>query len=40
MVESQGRAVSMFEGSYENLKVTTASDLVIAEAFLRELLIE
>ena len=27
--------VRMFEGSYENLKVTTAEDLILAEAFLR-----
>ena len=40
MVESLGHAVRMFEGSYENIKVTTSGDLVIAEAFLRELLIE
>ena len=40
MVESLGHPVRMFEGTYENIKVTTAGDLVIAEAFLRELLIE
>ena len=38
MVESLGHPVRMFEGTYENIKVTTAGDLVIAEAFLRELL--
>ncbi len=37
MVESLGNRVRMFEGSYENIKVTTASDLVIAEAFLEQL---
>ena len=37
MVESLGHSVHMFEGSYENIKVTTAGDLVIAEAFLRQL---
>ena len=37
MVESLGHTVRMFEGSYENIKVTTTGDLVIAEAFLREL---
>jgi 2-C-methyl-D-erythritol 4-phosphate cytidylyltransferase len=35
MVEGLGHPVKMFEGSYENLKVTTAEDLVLAEAFLR-----
>ena len=36
MVESLGHPVRMFEGSYENIKVTTAGDLVVAEAFLRQ----
>ena len=40
MVESIGHDVRMFEGTYENIKVTTAGDLVVAEAFLREMLIE
>ena len=40
MVEAIGHPVRMFEGTYENIKVTTAGDLTIAEAFLRELLIE
>ena len=40
MVESLGHPVRMFEGAYENLKVTTAGDLVVAEAFLRGMLIE
>ena len=40
MVESLGHPVRMFEGTYENIKVTTTGDLVVAEAFLRELLIE
>lgn len=35
MVESLGHPVRMFEGTYENIKVTTAGDLAIAEAFLR-----
>ena len=35
MVEMLGHPVRMFEGSYENLKVTTAGDLALAEAFLR-----
>ena len=38
MVEATGHPVRMFEGTYENIKVTTAGDLVIAEAFLREML--
>jgi 2-C-methyl-D-erythritol 4-phosphate cytidylyltransferase len=35
MVEALGHPVRMFEGSYENIKVTTAGDLIIAESFLR-----
>jgi 2-C-methyl-D-erythritol 4-phosphate cytidylyltransferase len=35
MVESLGCPVKMFLGSYENLKVTTPDDLVLAEALLR-----
>ena len=35
MVEALGHPVKMFQGSYQNIKVTTAEDLVIAEAFLR-----
>ena len=35
MVEALGHPVKMFQGSYENLKVTTADDLVIAEVFLK-----
>ena len=38
MVESLGYEVRMFEGTYENIKVTTAGDLAIAETFLRQLL--
>ena len=37
MVESLGHPVRMFEGSYENIKVTTSGDLLIAEVFLRHL---
>ena len=36
MVEMLGHPVRMFEGSYENMKVTTAGDLALAEAFLRD----
>ncbi|NQW21844.1 MAG: 2-C-methyl-D-erythritol 4-phosphate cytidylyltransferase [SAR202 cluster bacterium] len=35
MVESLGHPVKMFQGSYQNIKVTTAEDLIIAEAFLK-----
>ncbi|MEC8856926.1 MAG: 2-C-methyl-D-erythritol 4-phosphate cytidylyltransferase [Chloroflexota bacterium] len=35
MVESQGNPVKMFFGSYENIKVTTGDDLIIAETFLK-----
>ncbi len=35
MVEAIGHTVRMYEGSYENIKVTTAGDLVVAEALLR-----
>ena len=35
MVEALGRKVTMFLGSYENLKVTTPEDLVVMEALLR-----
>ena len=37
MVENLCHQVRMFEGSYENIKVTTSSDLVIAETFLKHL---
>ena len=35
MVEALGHPVKMFQGSYENIKVTTTDDLVIAELFLK-----
>ena len=35
MVESLGHPVKMFLGAYENIKVTTAGDLIIAETFLK-----
>ena len=35
MIESLGHKVKMYLGSYENIKVTTSEDLVIAEAFLK-----
>ncbi len=37
MVESLGRKVKVFMGSYGNLKVTTPEDLAVAEIFLREM---
>lgn len=36
LVEALGRPVSMFLGSYRNIKVTTPEDLALAEVFLRE----
>ena len=35
MLESLGHPVKMFLGAYQNIKVTTADDLIIAEAFLK-----
>ena len=35
VAEHAGHSISLFEGSYENLKITTASDLVLAEAILK-----
>ena len=35
MIEALGHPVKMFLGAYENVKVTTAEDLVIAEALLK-----
>ena len=35
MVEALGHAVKMFQGSVQNIKVTTADDLTIAEVFLK-----
>jgi 2-C-methyl-D-erythritol 4-phosphate cytidylyltransferase len=34
VAERAGHLISLFEGSYENIKVTTAEDLVIGEALL------
>lgn len=34
VVERAGHAISLFEGSYENVKITTTEDLVIAETLL------
>lgn len=35
VAEKSGLVISLFEGSYENLKITTAEDLILAEALLR-----
>jgi 2-C-methyl-D-erythritol 4-phosphate cytidylyltransferase len=35
VAERAGHTISLFEGSYENIKITTAEDLVVAEALLR-----
>jgi 2-C-methyl-D-erythritol 4-phosphate cytidylyltransferase len=35
LVEWQGYAVKVLRGSYENIKVTTPEDLLLAEAILR-----
>ena len=35
VVERAGHVVSLFDGSYENIKITTEEDLIIAEALLR-----
>jgi 2-C-methyl-D-erythritol 4-phosphate cytidylyltransferase len=36
LVEAMGRAVVVYEGAPSNFKVTTAEDLIVAEALLRE----
>lgn len=35
VVEKLGHTISLFEGSYENIKITTPEDLIIAEALVR-----
>lgn len=35
VAERAGHTISLFEGSYENIKITTAEDLIIAEALLK-----
>lgn len=34
VVERSGQMISLFEGSYENIKITTPEDLIVAEALL------
>lgn len=36
VAERSGISISLFEGSYGNIKITTADDLVIAEALLKQ----
>ena len=38
MLETLGHPTIMFQGAYENIKVTTPNDLAIAETFLRQIL--
>ena len=38
MLETLGHPVKMFQGAYENIKVTTPNDLAIAETYLRQIL--
>ena len=35
VAERAGHVISLFEGSYENIKITTPEDLVIGEALLK-----
>lgn len=35
VVERAGYTISLFEGSYENIKITTQEDLIVAEALLK-----
>jgi 2-C-methyl-D-erythritol 4-phosphate cytidylyltransferase len=35
VAERSGHLISLFEGSYENIKITTPEDLVVAEALLK-----
>ena len=35
VAEQNGVRISLFEGSYENIKITTPEDLILAEALLR-----
>lgn len=37
VAERAGQVISLFEGSYENIKITTPEDLMVAEALLRHL---
>ena len=35
VLEKSGYKISLFEGSYKNIKITTPEDMIIAEAFLK-----
>ena len=35
VAENSGHVISLFQGNYENIKITTTEDLIIAEALLR-----
>jgi 2-C-methyl-D-erythritol 4-phosphate cytidylyltransferase len=35
VVEKLGHTISLFEGSYENIKITTPEDLIVAEALMK-----
>ena len=35
VLEKSGHKITLFEGSYKNIKITTPEDLIIAEAFLK-----
>ena len=36
VAEKAGHTISLFEGSFENIKITTPEDLVIAEALMKK----
>jgi len=36
VAERSGYTISLFEGSYENIKITTPEDLIVAEALIRK----
>ncbi len=35
LAERAGLTITLFEGSYENIKITTPEDLIVAEALLK-----
>ena len=36
VAERAGHIISLFEGSYENIKITTSEDLIVAEALMKQ----
>jgi 2-C-methyl-D-erythritol 4-phosphate cytidylyltransferase len=40
VVEKAGYKISLFEGSYRNIKITTPEDLIVADAFLKDRIIQ